>query len=108
MACDIQEAKFAASLQSAELVRSVQDLGRIIGRMKEMLGQALGISMDRSALLNAEDITLEAITEGKMMMQAHTEMNEVSRLIGEHKAKMLHVPARPALASVSTSGRINA
>jgi len=110
----MQEAKFASSLEIAELVRSVQDLGRIVGRMKEMLGQALGISIERSKLLDSEEITLEAITEGTMMMQAHTEMNEVSRRIGEHKAKMIHHPApfraeaRPALASVTTAGRINA
>ena len=95
----LQEAGFSHSLQSADLVRNVQDLGRIIGKMKDSVGQVLGLRTERSRLLDMEEVSLDAITSGQSLTIAHSDLNEVSRLIGEHKARKIHEKPHPTLTS---------
>ena len=61
---ELQEAGFARSLESASLVRNVQDMGRVIGRMKENVGQALGLTLERSALLNLAQLSVQGRGRG--------------------------------------------
>jgi len=78
---ELQETNFSNKMQAIEVVQVCQDLCRTVGRMKGLVGEAVGMRLERSTLLDTESISLETIRNGDTFSQASSDLRAAEDLV---------------------------